>query len=158
MVKYGTSSQRPPKPEDAVSERMRRVRQKDTGPEMTVRRLLTRLGFRYRVCSPTLPGRPDLANKAKGWCVFVHGCFWHGHDGCPRSRLPKTNRRYWHDKIQANKARDDAARQQLENMGLRVLIVWECELDDRARMEHRLWEFVSKRPVHSEADQDDAIS
>src|SRR5262245_48778270 len=82
-----------------TSARMRRVRQKDTWPEVQLRRMLWSRGVRFRTNNRDLPGSPDIANRTKRWAVFVHGCFWHGHDGCARSRLPKRNARLWADKV-----------------------------------------------------------
>ncbi len=107
---------------------MRRVRGRDTGPELTVRRALRCLGLGYRLDGSALPGRPDVVMKGRRLAVFVHGCFWHGHD-CPRgARTPKTNTPYWTGKIARNRARDAAAVTALESMGWRAVIVWECEL------------------------------
>src|SRR5580704_5824552 len=86
--------------------RMKAVRQRDTAPEVAVRKLLHSLGLRFRVCPADLPGRPDIANKTRKWCVFVHGCFWHGHPGCKLGRRPRTNRDWWEIKIAANRKRD----------------------------------------------------
>ena len=105
---------------------MRRVKGRDTGPELTVRRILRTAGIGYRLGGVGLPGRPDLVMKRRRTVVFVHGCFWHGHD-CPRgSRKPKANAAYWTAKIARNRARDAAARAALEASGWRVVTVWEC--------------------------------
>ena len=107
---------------------MRRVRGRDTGPELTVRRALRALGLGYRLDGSALPGRPDVVMKGRRLAVFVHGCFWHGHD-CPRgARIPKSNTLYWTGKIARNRARDAGAVTALETMGWRAVIVWECEL------------------------------
>ena len=108
------------------SEVMRRVKGRDTGPELTVRRILRAAGIGYRLGGGGLPGRPDLVMKGRRTAVFVHGCFWHGHD-CPRgAREPKANAAYWKAKIDRNRARDAAARSALEADGWRVVTVWEC--------------------------------
>ena len=107
---------------------MRRVKGRDTGPEKTVRRLLTALGARYRLHRKDLPGRPDIVLPKYRTVVFVHGCFWHGHD-CPRgSRKPKANADYWGGKIARNRARDARSAETLTADGWRVVIVWECDL------------------------------
>ncbi len=117
---------------------MARVRGRDTGPERAVRRLLTGLGLRYRLHRADLPGRPDLALGPRRTAVFVHGCFWHGHD-CPRgARAPKQNADYWRAKIARNRARDLRREGELEALGWRALIVWECELRDEAALTARL--------------------
>ena len=107
---------------------MRRVKAKDTAPELRLRRLLWRAGCRYRLGGGGLPGRPDLHFPSRRLAVFVHGCFWHGHD-CPRgARAPKTNTAYWTAKIARNQARDAAAVAALTALGWRSVVVWECAL------------------------------
>mgnify|MGYP000874440066 CR=1 FL=1 len=107
---------------------MRRVRDRDTGPEMTVRRLFRSLGVGYRLGGCGLPGRPDLVMKGRRTAVFVHGCFWHGHDCARGAREPKANADYWRAKIGRNRARDARAEAALRASGWRVLVIWECEL------------------------------
>ena len=108
---------------------MRAVRGRDTGPELRVRRALHAAGFRFRLQRADLPGRPDLVLPRHRLAVFVHGCFWHGHD-CPRGRrAPKTNAAYWQAKIARNRARDAAAEAALTEAGWTPVIIWECALD-----------------------------
>lgn len=108
---------------------MRAVRGRDTGPELRVRRALHAAGFRFRLQRADLPGRPDLVLPRHRLAVFVHGCFWHGHD-CPRGRrAPKTNAAYWQAKIARNRARDAAAQAALTAAGWTPVIIWECALD-----------------------------
>ncbi|WP_082503791.1 very short patch repair endonuclease [Methylobacterium sp. Leaf117] len=111
---------------------MSRVRAKDTGPEMAVRRLLHHAGYRYRLHSRELPGRPDLVLPRYRTVVFVHGCFWHGH-GCSLFKVPTTRTEFWTAKIDANKRRDEAAVVALATAGWRSLWVWECALRGRGR-------------------------
>jgi len=107
---------------------MRRVKGRDTSPELAVRRILRAAGIGYRLGGMALPGRPDVVMKGRKVALFVHGCFWHGHD-CPRgARQPKTNAGYWIAKIDRNRARDAAAVQALAASGWRVVVVWECEM------------------------------
>jgi DNA mismatch endonuclease (patch repair protein) len=106
-----------------------RVRQARTKPEETVAALLRSLGFAYRRNVRTLPGTPDFANRAKGWAIFVNGCFWHHHTGCRRATVPKNNRTFWVDKFAANRRRDAAKIRALRALGLRVLVIWECEAE-----------------------------
>ena len=121
---------------------MRAVRARDTGPEIAVRRLLHRLGYRFRLHRADLPGHPDLAFPARRAAVFVHGCFWHGHD-CPRgARAPKTNAAYWAAKIARNRARDAETRAALEARGWRAAVVWECALRDPAAVAAALAAFL----------------
>ncbi len=116
---------------------MRRVKGRGTAPEMTVRRLVWGLGGRYRLNRADLPGKPDIVLAGRRLVIFVHGCFWHGHDCARGARTPKANRDYWTGKIAANRARDLAARAALEAAGWRVETVWECELKDLATLEAR---------------------
>ena len=104
---------------------MSRIRSKDTGPELIVRRLLHRLGYRYRLHDARLVGRPDIVFASRHKVVFVHGCFWHGH-ACPRGFKPKANAEFWAAKIDRNKLRDRRAARRLRSLGWRVLTVWEC--------------------------------
>ena len=131
----GTTDVYGPETRSAV---MRRVKGKDTSPEMTVRRALTRLGARYQLHAKALPGKPDIVMPGRRLAVFVHGCFWHGHDCARGARVPKQNRDYWVGKVGRNRARDVASRAALEAAGWRVETVWECELKDAAGLEARL--------------------
>lgn len=103
-----------------------------------MRRVATLLGLRYRTRNRDLPGSPDLANRSKRWAVFVHGCYWHSHQGCPRATVPKRNRAFWDAKFAANRARDARAVRALKQDGYRVVTLWECELVDPARVAKRL--------------------
>jgi len=107
---------------------MRAVKGTNTGPELAARRFLWSAGLRYRLHRKNLPGRPDIVFPSKRIALFVHGCFWHGHEGCPRLRIPKTRRDYWVTKIAGNQARDVRARAALFALGWTVLVVWECEI------------------------------
>jgi DNA mismatch endonuclease, patch repair protein len=129
------------KPSASVSARMAAVRQSNTAPEYAVRRMLQFIGVRYRTCSSTLPGRPDFSNQKNGWCIFVHGCFWHGHR-CKLGRLPKINLHFWKPKIAQNKRRDLLVANKLRARGLRVLTVWQCELGNAKRIQSRLSNFL----------------
>ena len=117
---------------------MRRVKGRDTKPEMKVRRLLTGLGARYRLHRKDLPGSPDIVLPGRRLALFVHGCFWHGHDCARGSRVPKQNRDYWTGKVARNRTRDEAAREALAAGGWRVETIWECEMKDEAALEARL--------------------
>ncbi|WP_453963893.1 very short patch repair endonuclease [Bradyrhizobium elkanii] len=110
------------------SEMMSRIRAKDTSPETAVRSAVHALGHRFRKNVASLPGKPDLANQSKRWAIFVHGCFWHGHDSCRLASKPKTNRQYWGRKLQRNKARDAERLIALRQAGFNVLILWECDI------------------------------
>ena len=112
------------------SEVMRRVKSANTKPEITLRKALFAHGLRYRLNRKDLPGKPDLTFPKFGAVIFMHGCFWHGHDCKRGARQPKTNAEYWRKKIAGNKARDAKTEQALKQAGWRVRIVWECELKD----------------------------
>ena len=114
----------------ARSENMRKVRNRDTAPELRVRRILHRAGYRFRLQRRDLPGTPDLYLPRYRLAIFVHGCFWHGHAGCPRARLPSTRPEFWAAKIERNKQRDVAVLQALEAASIQSMTLWACELDD----------------------------
>lgn len=120
---------------------MKRVRRKDTEPELAVRTLLWSTGARYRVNVDGLPGTPDIVNKSRKKALFVHGCFWHFHQDCPRGTLPDRNRDYWRVKFEKNKERDRRKTKDLEDRGFDVLVVWECELDQPETLRQRLQSF-----------------
>ncbi len=117
---------------------MRAVKGRGTTPERAVRRLVWALGGRYRLNHADLPGKPDLVMAGRRLAVFVHGCFWHGHDCARGARVPKANRDYWLGKIARNRARDGAARAALEAAGWRVETVWECELKQPGALHERV--------------------
>lgn len=109
---------------------MRRQKRGGTAPEMAVRLALRRLGYHYRVRNRDLPGTPDIANRSARWAVFVHGCYWHHHEGCVRATVPKANRDWWLAKFRSNRERDLRKVRALSECGYRVVIVWECETVD----------------------------
>jgi len=113
---------------------MARIRATDTKPELTVRRLLHSLGYRFRLHRRDLPGSPDLAFPGRRKIVFVHGCFWHQHRGCRLAYRPKSNTKFWAEKFAANLLRDRRAMRQLRASGWDPLVVWECELADLLRV------------------------
>lgn len=121
---------------------MRRVKGRDTGPELTVRRLLWDAGYRYRLHRKDLPGKPDIVLPGRRAVVFVHGCFWHGHDCARGARQPKANADYWKAKIARNVDRDARVQADLIDIGWRPVTVWECELKDPAALEARLREIL----------------
>lgn len=109
---------------------MAAIKAKDTKPELRVRRYLHSKGLRYALHRKDLPGKPDLVFVSRRTAVFVHGCFWHGHAECSVFRLPKTRTDWWREKIEATRLRDSRAKRKLEDLGWRVLTIWECEIDD----------------------------
>jgi DNA mismatch endonuclease (patch repair protein) len=112
------------------SELMGRIRAKDTQPERVVRRLVQGMGYRYRLHSPRLPGKPDLAFPGRKKALFVHGCFWHAHPGCRRAFSPKTRPEYWESKLRTNRERDARACGELGRLGWSWIVVWECEVNE----------------------------
>ena len=117
---------------------MRAVHSKNTAPELVVRKLIHRLGYRFRLHRKDLPGSPDIVLPRLTKAVFVHGCFWHGHDCVRGARTPVTNRAYWVAKIARNKQRDQAARLTLRSLGWSVVVVWECKTRDLISLERWL--------------------
>ena len=122
---------------------MRRVKGRDTGPEMVVRRALRARGVCYRLGGASLPGRPDVVMKGRRAVIFVHGCFWHGHDCARGARQPKANADYWLAKIGRNRERDRTSEEALAAEGWRVLTLWECELKDAEALTARLRSFLT---------------
>jgi DNA mismatch endonuclease (patch repair protein) len=121
---------------------MRAVKGRDTSPELAVRKVLRGIAPGYRLCRRDLPGAPDIAYIGTRKAIFVHGCFWHGHDCKRGARLPKTNADYWTQKIARNRARDEKHLAAYAALGWRVLTIWECETRDEAALVERLQAFV----------------
>lgn len=117
---------------------MRQVKGRNTTPELTVRRALTKLGARFRLHRKDLPGAPDIVLPGRKLAIFVHGCFWHGHDCARGARQPKANADYWRGKIVRNRERDGETRAKLAALGWRVEVIWECDLKDAAALRERL--------------------
>lgn len=126
------------------SERMSRVRNKDTKPELEVRRLVHALGYRYRLHSNNLPGHPDLVFGTRRKVIFVHGCFWHRHEGCPRCRMPKSRVKFWKQKLNGNRERDLEKQDELAQMGWDFMIVWECELANMDGLAAAIQDFLGE--------------
>lgn len=114
---------------------MSRISGKDTKPEMLVRKFLHAYGFRYRLHVKDLPGKPDIVLPKYKTVIFVHGCFWHAHEGCKYFKLPKTRLELWKEKLYANKERDERNVNDLKNMSWKVIVIWECELKKDRRTE-----------------------
>jgi len=114
------------------SRRMSRIRGRDTAPELALRKALHALGLRFRLHA-RLPGKPDIVLPRHKAAIFVHGCFWHRHDGCKVASTPKSNTAFWEEKFQRNVARDRRVTSQLEAAGWRVLVAWECQLTGKGR-------------------------
>jgi len=107
---------------------MSRIRRRDTKPELQIRKALWHAGLRFRLDVRGLPGRPDIVLPRWNAAIFIHGCFWHRHEGCPLFRLPSTRTSFWDTKLAANRERDDLAARSLEATGWRILTIWECAL------------------------------
>lgn len=125
------------------------VKSKDSKPEMQLRRLVFSMGYRYRLHVKDLPGKPDLVFPAKKAVIFMNSCFWHLHENCKLARVPSSNRAYWLPKLASNKKRDLFQHSQLRSMGWRVLVVWECELKNKALVSRRIYEFLSVIPLNN---------
>jgi DNA mismatch endonuclease (patch repair protein) len=123
---------------------MASVGQKNTGPEMVVRRLLHRLGYRYRLHAKELPGRPDIVFRPRRKAIYLHGCFWHGH-GCSKGKLPKSKLEYWGPKISRNAKRDKENVSEVRKLGWDVMVIWQCELGNEAELQGRLESFLGSR-------------
>ena len=121
---------------------MQAVKSKDTGPEMSVRRLLHAQGYRYRLHRKDLPGCPDLVFSSRKKVIFVHGCFWHGHHCVRGNRVPVHNREYWVEKIGRNKIRDQKAARLLRQLGWKRMVIWECDLRDPERVRSLMDKFL----------------
>ena len=126
----------------ARSANMARVRRRDTGPELVVRRMVHALGYRYRLHVTELPGKPDLVFKRRKKIIFVHGCFWHGHVQCRRGARPTSNTDFWNAKLERNRQRDIAQLAALQRAGWNTLVVWECETKDLKGLEQQLTTFL----------------
>ena len=122
---------------------MRAVKARDTGPELQVRRLVRAIRTGYRLDARDVPGRPDIVFRRTRHAIFVHGCFWHGHDCARGARRPKANAAYWTAKIARNRARDSAALAALDADGWSALVIWECALRDGAAVAARLRTFLA---------------
>ena len=112
---------------------MAAIHGKDTKPEVMVRKYLWASGFRYRLNHPRLPGKPDIVLLRYRTCIFINGCFWHGHEGCPHYTIPKTNAEFWVKKMQRNRQRDEEVKKKLAEMGWHSVTLWECELKPAKR-------------------------
>ena len=122
---------------------MSRVKGRDTKPEMVVRSVVHRMGFRFRLHRRDLPGNPDVVLPRYHEVIFVHGCFWHGHRGCPRSKRPTTNEEFWSKKLDGNIKRDRRFRRVLRETGWKVLVVWECETRKPDKLLRKLERFLN---------------
>ncbi len=126
------------------SERMSRVRNKDSKAELRVRSIVHGMGYRFRLHGRDLPGRPDLVFRSKRKAIFVHGCFWHRHDGCKLARIPKSKQDFWRPKLEGNKKRDLDVQRELNEMGWNYLVIWECKLREEDELRESVREFLDR--------------
>lgn len=126
------------------SEIMARVRSKNSGPEMLVRKIVFAMGYRYRLHARSLPGCPDLVFRSQHKVIFVHGCFWHRHANCALARMPKSRIDFWTAKLEGNRKRDKRNKRALSREGWKILTIWECELNDAVRLESRIRRFLDE--------------
>lgn len=129
----------------SYSHQMSLVRQKNTSPELAVRKLIFSLGYRYRLNKRGLPGTPDLVFSGRRKVIFVHGCFWHHHAGCKLATVPKTRTEFWQAKFEANRTRDNNAITALYKQGWEVLVIWQCEIKYAKTLEERIRVFLDNR-------------
>lgn len=130
---------------EARSRQMATVRSKNTKPEMKVRRLVFSMGYRYRLHASNLPGKPDLVFASRKKIIFIHGCFWHRHEGCKLATTPASNQEYWLPKFQRNVERDRESLEVLNKLGWDVLVVWECQLKDVSNLTEKLRSFLNSK-------------
>lgn len=128
------------------SRNMARIHGKHSAPEKALRSLLHRMGYRFRL-HPALPGKPDIVLPRRRAVIFMHGCFWHGHEGCRRAALPSTRTEFWAAKIAGNMRRDARNLIDLEKLGYRCLVVWQCEMKDEAILRQRLRDFLTPASI-----------
>ena len=125
---------------------MARIRPKNTKPGMVVRRPLYGLGYRYRLHSAQLIGKPDIVFSSRKKVIFVHGCFWHRHERCRFAYNPKTRKEFWQNKFQANVRRDREVHVKLMERGWQIMVVWECEVGNFAELAQKLMDFLENKP------------
>ncbi len=133
---------------------MSRIRSVNSKPEVIVRSLLHRLGFRFRKNVKTLPGKPDIVLKRHNTIIFIHGCFWHRHSGCKRANMPKSRQDYWEPKLEGNVQRDLTNIRELQSKDWKVSVIWECEIKDMCRLEESLVKLLDAGKLRSVAVQD----
>jgi len=126
------------------SEIMALVRSKDTRPEMVIRKLVHSLGYRYRLHCTDLPGKPDLVFRSKKKVIFIHGCFWHGHKGCSKARLPNSRGDFWRAKREKNLRRDARVKRALNQKGWSYMVIWQCQIKDLKKVSRKILIFLER--------------
>jgi len=129
----------------ARNRNMSKIKSTNTAPEMAVRSMVHRLGYRFRLHVKDLPGKPDIVLSKHRKVIFVHGCFWHGHKGCKRASRPSTNTDFWNTKIDSNIARDRRVRKELNKLGWKSLVVWQCQLKKPDVLKRRIVRFLNEK-------------
>ena len=124
---------------------MSRIHGYDTKPELMIRSLVHRMGYRFRVHQDKLPGNPDVVLAKHKKVIFVHGCFWHGHKGCPRSKRPTSNKNFWQYKLDKNIERDKRQQNKLKNLGWKYLVIWQCEANRMDPLQKKIRIFLDKK-------------
>lgn len=132
---------------DVRSKMMRTIQGGNTQPEMRVRRYLHATGLRFRLHDRSLPGRPDIVLPGRKVAIFVHGCFWHQHPGCPYAATPATRADFWQAKFAANKARDASVVERLKSLGWHIFTIWECQTKDELALDALAWEILAVQPI-----------
>ncbi len=132
---------------EARSRNMARISGKDTSPEMTIRRLLHTMGYRYRLHARSLPGKPDLVFPSRRKAIFVHGCFWHRHQGCRYAYRPKSRTDFWDRKFAQNVERDARNLRALADGGWQALVIWQCEIKDVPPVRDQLLGFLGPTKI-----------
>ena len=125
---------------------MSKIGSRNTKPELIIRKVLSELGFRYRLHAKEFPGRPDIVNRSRHIAIFAHGCFWHGHT-CKRGRLPTSNTLFWKTKLTRNKQRDRSSVRALRKLGWQVLTIWECQTKDQLRLRRRIAKWLTDQNI-----------
>lgn len=131
----------PPKKRSQI---MSRIRGYDTKPELTVRSIVHRMGFRFRLHGEDLPGNPDIVLPKHKKLIFIHGCFWHGHKGCKRSKRPSSNVFFWQNKLDKNAERDKRNQKELRKLGWKYLVIWQCEITKPKLLRNKIKRFLDK--------------
>jgi DNA mismatch endonuclease (patch repair protein) len=126
---------------------MSRVKNRDTKPELLVRTTIREMGIHFRTSPKNLPGKPDIVLGPQKKAIFVHGCFWHHHNGCGKATLPKNNARWWQEKISQNEKRDRRVNRMLLKQGWRTLVLWECRLRDPAKLSQVIRHFIAQKRI-----------
>ncbi|MBI3887593.1 DNA mismatch endonuclease Vsr [Candidatus Microgenomates bacterium] len=121
----------------ARSENMSKIKSKNTGPELKARKVLTKLGLKYRLHSAKLPGKPDIVIPSRKTAVFINGCFWHQHKGCKKCTIPSSNSAFWKEKLSYNVERQKKQIREIEAIGMRTIVVWECEVNNADKLSEK---------------------